>query len=422
MKRPVLLSVIVPALCLVLFFSLESCSTVQPVRTHSDDEFPHGSADGHSTSTSSDSTLHIQLEPLVMTFAGDIMAHNVNYNMREYDRIYDDLREWLFEDHLTFGNFEMPVADSIPMASYPRFNVHFPYLLAAARGGFDVFSLANNHSNDHGIAAMDETRSAFRTLETGYGLQGRRIASNGLRSRDDEAMQPVLIESNGWRVLFLSITEILNIHDSSRHRVYYVPAGTRSRAEFRARISAWREEYNPDLFILSIHLDEPEYVISVSQTKRDWFSSLSAAGVDIVWGHHPHVMQKWEQSPDGSALFMYSMGNFISGQRWNPKPEDPDHYREYTGDAVLLRVTAQQVPGVKRKETGTHGLRFTVEPVSVTNWRDPVHGMVVRRFTEDFIAERTPFWQTYYRFRYAALARYLDIPPLPVSSPTAIVE
>lgn len=395
---------------------------MQSVRTRSVAEFPHGSADGHSATTLSDSSLHRQLEPLVMTFAGDIMAHNVNYNMREYDRIYDDLREWLFEDHLTFGNFEMPVADSIPMASYPRFNVHFPYLLAAARGGFDVFSLANNHSNDHGVSAMDETRSAFRTLETGYRLQGRLIASNGLRSRDDEPMRPVLIESNGWRVLFLSVTEILNIHDSSRHRVYYVPAGSGSRAEFLARLGAWREEFEPDLFVLSIHLDEPEYVINVSQSKRNWFRSLAEAGVDIVWAHHPHVMQEWEKAADGSVFFMYSMGNFISGQRWNPKPEDPDHYREYTGDAVLLRVTAEQVPVIERKETGARPVRFAVEAVPVTNWRDPAHGMVVRRFTEDFIAERTPFWQAYYRFRYTALARYLDIPPLPVRAPTAIVE
>ncbi|HOF86307.1 MAG TPA: CapA family protein, partial [Treponemataceae bacterium] len=48
-------------------------------------------------------------EPLVLTFAGDIMAHDVNYSMRDYDRIYHDLSPLLHSDDLSFVNLETPV-------------------------------------------------------------------------------------------------------------------------------------------------------------------------------------------------------------------------------------------------------------------------------------------------------------------------
>ena len=59
---------------------------------------------------------------LNLTFAGDIMAHNVNFNMKNYDIIYDDVRELLQADDVSFANLEVPVCDDLPYETYPMKN------------------------------------------------------------------------------------------------------------------------------------------------------------------------------------------------------------------------------------------------------------------------------------------------------------
>jgi len=339
---------------------------------------------------------------LEFVFAGDIMAHESNYLMGDYADIYRDVHPILASDSLSFGNLEMPVADSLPLSTYPRFNVHGGYVDAAIAGGFDVFSLANNHSNDQGSRGIGETLARMKASEG-------KVASSGLRSAAGEPMRPVLIEKNGWRILFLAVTEILNSYDTSKSLVYLIGTGKAERAKFCDELSRMRKEYPCDVFVLSIHLSEEEYVRNVSRRKREWFRAIAAAGVDIVWGHHPHVMQTWEtyRGPEreDDAFFMYSMGNFISGQRASPEYENPDGYREYTGDAVLLRVRVSREPS-------PDGSRFSAEAIPVTNHVDPARGIVVRRFDGAFLDSLGARRRAYYVTRYSLMKSYLPLLPL----------
>lgn len=370
----------------------------------------HESADGAGTAPEAVARPHLPV--LSLTFAGDIMAHNVNYSMGGYSayrRIYQDIQHIVSADDLTFGNLEMPVTDSLPMSTYPRFNVHSPYVKAAADSGFDVFSLANNHSNDQGKAGVAGTLSALSAL-------GGDIRYSGLRSEPGASLEPVVIDVKGWKVLFLSVTEILNSYDVAGKLVYYVAPTEAARLAFLGQISAMRREHQCDLFVLSIHLNEPEYVRTVSEGKKNWFARLAASGVDVVWGHHPHVMQGWEliEAPDQrTALCMYSMGNFVSGQRVKPAHDAPASPREYTGDAVLLRVSAS-------KPTPGSSPSFTLEPVPVTNFTDPAGGVVVRVFDTRFISGLPERWRKYYSERFRLMNDYLPLLPDPAG--TAILE
>ncbi len=350
--------------------------------------------------------------PLVLTFTGDIMAHSVNFNMTDYDLIYRDIRDRLHSDDITFGNLETPVYDSRPLSTWPRFNVHRTYLEAAIRGGFDSFSLANNHSNDQGVKGIAATLSAFGHVSKNAAFANR-VSHSGLKLSRDEAIKPVLIERRGRRVLFLAVTEILNSFDGSKDFVYYVAPTESSRAAFLAEIARMRAEYPCDVFVLSIHCDEPEYVREPTADKRRWFRSLAEAGADVVWGNHPHVMQPWEvvrvSGRDRDALLMYSMGNFVSGQRFELNTGNPASAREYTGDSVLMRVTFGGESGA-----------LDVEVVPVTNYTDPGVGVVVREFTGAFVDSLSPALRRYYEKRYALMASYL--PLLPLRPDTAILE
>jgi len=368
---------------------------------------------------------------LRLTFAGDLMAHTVNFNMSTYDLIYTDVEKILHNDDLSFVNIETPICDALPLSTYPCFNVHTPYLRAAIGAGFDVLSLANNHTNDHGKTGIDGTLAAVRTVQKeryASEISPRLLIFSGLKDSDNDRIQVTPLVYKGWNILFCSVTEILNSYDSSKDRLYYSAPTKQGRSALISLIKEARKRYPCDLFILGLHLNEPEYGRTVSEAKKAWFKQLGEAGVDIIWAHHPHVMQSWETitverplllrkaastgytgisdlkeaavSEQCKVFCMYSMGNFISGQRWHTRYDEPAFYREYTGDAVLLQLTCT------RNKAGRAD--FSVFPMLITQYNEPEYP-VVKRFTQDWIETLGGKEKKYFKKRFELMNEYLPI-------------
>lgn len=349
---------------------------------------------------------------LTLSFSGDIMAHDVNFKMKDYNRIYDDIRDILLNDDLTFGNVETPICEERPLSTFPFFNVHRDYLRAAIDGGFDVFSFANNHTNDQGIQGIDGTIKSFGALKEEY--KNKELFSSGLKNKEDEDFKPVLIEKKGWKILFLSVTEHINSHDKSKHRLYYSEPSKAGRKKLVSTIKKMREENPCDIFILSLHLSEEEYGLKVLEGKKTWFRALAAAGADVVWAHHPHVLQDWElsevellneETPDSSsklkknAFFMYSMGNFISGQRWKVNYADPSYYREYTGDSIIMQLRLKKTKGILQPE-------IEAKPILITNYNEK-DAPVIKRFTQEWVETLPEKERAYYLKRLELMRAYL---------------
>lgn len=386
--------------------------------------------------------------PLVLTFAGDLMAHTVNFNMKSYDLIYTDVEKILHNDDLSFVNVETPVCDVLPLSTYPSFNVHTPYVRAAVQAGFDVLSLANNHTNDHGKIGIDGTLTAIRTVQKERptsGILPSFLIFSGLKDSENDPIQVTPLFYKGWNILFCSVTEILNSYDSSKARLYYSAPTKQGREALLSVIKEARNRYPCDLFVLGLHLNEPEYGRIVSKAKKAWFKQLGEAGVDIIWAHHPHVMQTWETitverpvplqeatMPDNTTnqktsdtdmtidarhtdisgvkeivaseqckvFCMYSMGNFISGQRWHTRYDDPAFYREYTGDAVLLQLTCT------RNKAGRAD--FSVLPLLITQYNESAYP-VVKRFTQEWLDTLSEKEKNYFTKRLELMEAYLPI-------------
>ncbi|UTC90691.1 CapA family protein [Treponema denticola] len=367
------------------------------------------------------------ISELVLSFSGDIMAHDVNFKMKDYNRIYDDVRDILLNDDLTFGNVETPVCEERPLSSFPCFNIHKDYLRAAIEGGFDVFSFANNHTNDQGIQGIDGTIKSFNALKEEY--KNKELFSSGLKNKEDEDFKPVLIEKKGWKILFLSITELVNSHGKSKHRLYYSEPTKAGREKLLLSIKKMREENPCDIFILSLHLNEAEYGLKVLDSKKTWFKALAQAGIDVVWANHPHVLQDWELSEvellnenseedifyvnkkEGkeqpakppkvkkNAFFMYSMGNFISGQRWKVNYADPAYYREYTGDSIIMQLHFKKINGILQPE-------IEAAPVLITNYNEK-DAPVIKRFTQEWVETLPEKERAYYLKRLELMRAYL---------------
>ena len=273
---------------------------------------------------------------LSLTFLGDIMAHTVNFSMPDYARIYEDVRDELRSDDLTFANLETPVVASRPYETYPRFNVHPEYARAAADAGVDVFSVANNHVTDWGADGVAETRSAMGLLAASHGL-----ASNGTRQNAGAELEVTELRAGGRRIGFVAVTQALNVPDG-RELVQIVDYRDTVAADAFAQWVSLRA-LGFDLFIVSYHGGR-EYALVPDPAKAAFFERLARAGADVVWSHHPHVVQPWrhiERADGSSALILHSTGNFISGQTWRLGPEHAATARAHTGDSPLFRVRAR---------------------------------------------------------------------------------
>ena len=349
---------------------------------------------------------------LTLSFSGDIMAHDVNFKMKDYNRIYDDIRDILLNDDLTFGNVETPICEERPLSTFPFFNVHKDYLRAAIDGGFDVFAFANNHTNDQGIQGIDGTIKSFNALKEEY--KNKELFSSGLKNKEDEDFNPVLIEKKGWKILFLSVTELINSHGKSKHRLYYSEPTKTGREKLLLSIKKMKEENPCDIFILSLHLNEAEYGLKVLDSKKTWFKALAQAGIDVVWANHPHVLQDWElsdvellneETPDSpsklkkNAFFMYSMGNFISGQRWKVNYADPAYYREYTGDSIIMQLRFKKIDGILQPE-------MEAAPILITNYNEK-DAPVIKRFTQEWVETLPEKERAYYLKRLELMRAYL---------------
>ena len=343
------------------------------------------------------------LPPLHLTFLGDIMAHSENQETPNYSWIYSDIAPFLLSDDITFANFETPVSASTTESTYPSFNVHPPYLEAAVDAGCDVFSLANNHINDRGRAAVLETLNEFSALLS----KGKIAGFSGLRKSGNERMEPIIIEKKGWKILYLAATEILNDYSRALDLIYYTPATKSGREAFKRSLAEMRAENPCDLFVLSLHTEEPEYVIEASAAKRAYFRELATeCGVDIIWAHHPHVNQPWEIIPRGEgarpAFAIYSSGNFISAQRTSLNTANPSAAREYTGDAFIFRVIVTEK-------------KLTPIPVLVTSYRNrtaPAESrdryFTVRHFNSRFIERLEGEEKAYFEQRHGLMRQFLQ--------------
>jgi poly-gamma-glutamate synthesis protein (capsule biosynthesis protein) len=72
-----------------------------------------------------------------------------------------------------------------------------------------------------------------------------------------------------------------------------------------------------DVLVVSMHWGE-EYRNRPSGEQEELARFLAGRDVDLILGHHPHVLQPYEyldRPGGGKTLCFYSLGNFLSGQQ-----------------------------------------------------------------------------------------------------------
>jgi poly-gamma-glutamate synthesis protein (capsule biosynthesis protein) len=337
---------------------------------------------------------------LRLTFVGDIMAHEENYRMRDFRDIYRGVERYFRASDLTVANLELPVDPTRPESGYPLFNGSIPYVRAAVESGVGLLSVANNHAFDGGIPGVLQT---VRSLEYLRATGLPQLRYSGIRGNLRRPFLPESFYVKGVHVGFIALTQFLNEPGGERYvnvLDYFDSAAVNDFLGFVRKVSP---DY--DLLIVSYHGDQ-EYVQQPSPMKRDFFRRIVGAGAQIVFSHHPHVVQGYEtvRVNGNDRLIMYSMGNFISAMTWDLDPRWTEHPVAPTGESFMLcvDVTCGGPPGCSVS---------VAECVPIANYRNPSGEMVVGSMA-DLVAGldgESAAWRRYYSVRLGRMERFLGL-------------
>ncbi|MBT4609516.1 MAG: CapA family protein [Gemmatimonadetes bacterium] len=178
--------------------------------------------------------------------------------------------------------------------------------------GIDVVSLANNHSTDRGLPALLQGRQSLRA---------RGIGVIGAGQDDAEASSCWITQCHGMKIgwlAFASSDPWVGAYPSSADRAGVAEL---NQARVLAAVAAARGAV--DALIVSLHWGK-EYIRVPPPQNVQFARQLIDAGVRVVVGHHPHVIQPVESY--GRGVICYSLGNFLF-------PDYPDQGLQFRGTA-----------------------------------------------------------------------------------------
>lgn len=241
-----------------------------------------------------------------LLFTGDVMQHlpQITAARRDggfdYSEVFRYVRPRFDAADLVVVNFETTLTDSPRYAGYPCFRSPTALADALRDAGVDVATLANNHCCDGGAEGV---RTTLRELDRcGIRHTGVCAASCG-----PAAHHPLRLMIRGVRFAFVNYTYGTNgLPDPCGVQVNRIDTAR------MARDLAGLAKDSVDCIVACMHWGN-EYERQENAAQRELAAWLRRRGVDIVIGHHPHVVQPFEA--DSVHAVFYSLGNFVSNQR-----------------------------------------------------------------------------------------------------------
>jgi poly-gamma-glutamate synthesis protein (capsule biosynthesis protein) len=246
-------------------------------------------------------------QKITMVAVGDILLdRGVGRKIERYGTSYPfkHVASVLSAADLAFGNLEGPLTARCTKAAKKfSFQAKPRNVAALAEAGFDILSLANNHSMDCGEVGLMETMANLESAGIRWSGAGRSRA---------EAESIVVMEVKGVRVAFVAFSEFLPEGSTPRSdgaSISYASLESVQRAVAEARTRA-------DVVVASFHWGA-EYASRPRDPQVKLAHAAVDAGADLVLGHHPHVIQGLQlvsvKNTNGArrALIVYSLGNFV---------------------------------------------------------------------------------------------------------------
>ena len=227
-----------------------------------------------------------------------------------YDYPFANVREYFENDDMTIVNLEVVLADE-GTSTGKLFTFRGPtaYSQILTGSSVEAVTIANNHSKDYGEAGYESTKTVLTEAGVEY------------------------VEANK--------SNIFTLEDGLVVGLYAVDTSTGIDKDASVEDIKQLKADGAELIIVAAHWgSEGKYRPDTRQ--QDVAKALIDAGANIIYGHHPHVLQKIEEYNGG--IIYYSLGNFSFGGNRNPKDKDSailqqEVIRDREGNVTLGELT-----------------------------------------------------------------------------------
>ncbi len=222
--------------------------------------------------------------------------------------------------------------------AHSRVKPHMASIFTAC--GFDIVSVASNHSMDWGQDALLDTIELF---------DKKGIKTVGAGRNLEEARKPAFIEKNGVRTAFLAYCSVLNEGYAAgpnkagiaplRAHTYYEAVDYQAGVPPRVVTVPYEEDLagmlddikaakqKADAVVVSVHWGVhfvPKVIADYQVTSA---KAAFGAGADLILGHHAHAPKAIEVH-NGKTCF-YSLSNFIMSSSAKSGPAGKAFEKKY---------------------------------------------------------------------------------------------
>ncbi|MEA4889273.1 MAG: CapA family protein [Clostridiaceae bacterium] len=250
---------------------------------------------------------------------------------------------------LAMANYEGTLAGP-PYSGYPFFCAPDAIADALYQTGFRVAWTANNHTIDKGLAGVVRTAQVFR--ERGFQVVGTRP--------DEQKSADGVVDVKGIKIGLMAYTfETTGTETQKTLNGNPMPAAAdplidsfnpnrdtafeRDIAVMLERAEALRSQ-GAELICLSLHWGI-EYQTKSNSFQRKMAQRLADAGIELIIGHHPHVLQEIDVLTSAKTgrptLVFYSLSNFLHNMDYETHGSNG-----HAQDAVIARIKIARSQGL----------------------------------------------------------------------------
>lgn len=260
-----------------------------------------------------------------LIMAGDNLINDKLYNAAKKDdgsydfkSMYSYIKDIVKNYDLAYYNQETILGGSeIGVSSYPAFNSPYEVGDATIDTGFNLVSLATNHTLDRGEKAIINSLNYWNNKSN--------VLTSGSYLSNNDRNKVNIKEVNNITYTMLNYTYGTNGIKVPEGKEYLVniwpctgnnPDNDTKYQEYKEVVKKdiLRVRDKVDLLIVAMHFGV-EYTHVPTNYQIDMAEFLSSLGVDIIIGTHPHVIMPITYIND--TLVIYSLGNFLSAQDTN---------------------------------------------------------------------------------------------------------
>ena len=288
---------------------------------------------------------------ITLLATGDVLVHQdrvLTTGAEQPDGSYDftpvfaPVADLIGEADLAVCHLETPVAPpGGPYRGYPSFAVQPEIVDALAGAGYDLCSTASNHSLDAGFDGLT------RTLDT---LHAAGVAHTGTYRSEEESGRPTLVDVGGVTVGHVATTFGLNGVPLPAGREWSVDVDALPDVGGVLGAAARARAAGAQVVVASLHCCE-EYRHDPTDAQVAAARALLASpDVDLVLGHHAHVVQPFEQI--AGEWVAYGLGNHLAEHATRGYP---------TEDSVAARFTFTEGPDGRFAVTRAEAVPLTIE-------------------------------------------------------------